>query len=82
MAAAGGASRRAMPVLAFAYLAGGWALARAYPRSARVWLLGVVVLGTVYGLGQMLRGAHYPSHTMWTGWMCWAVTLAAARWRR
>lgn len=69
---------------AFAYLAGGWALARAYPRAARAWVLACVGLGVVYGLGQMLRGAHYPSHTMWTGWICWAVTVAAAqaaRWR-
>jgi len=63
---------------AFAYLAGGWALARAYPRAARAWLLAFVLLGVVYGVGQMLRGAHYPSHTMWTAWICWAVTLAAA----
>lgn len=63
---------------AFAYLAGGWALARAYPRAARAWWATVVVLGVVYGLGQMVRGAHYPSHTMWTGWICWAVTVVAA----
>ena len=63
---------------AFAYLAGGWALARAYPRIARAWLLAAVGLGIVYGIGQMARGAHYPSHTMWTGWLCWAVTVAAA----
>lgn len=62
---------------AFAFLSGGWVLARAYPRLARAWLVTVVVLGTVYGIGQMLRGAHYPSHTMWTGWICWAVTVAA-----
>ncbi|HEY8878554.1 MAG TPA: phosphatase PAP2 family protein [Roseateles sp.] len=62
---------------AFAYLAGGWALARAYPRAARAWLLACVSLGVVYGIGQMVRGAHYPSHTMWTGWICWAVTVAA-----
>jgi membrane-associated PAP2 superfamily phosphatase len=67
---------------AFAYLAGGWALARAYPRAARVWWAVVVVLGFVYGLGQMVRGAHYPSHTMWTGWICWATTVAATRWLR
>lgn len=65
---------------AFGYLAGGWALARAYPRAARGWLVGAIVLGAIYGLGQMLRGAHFPSHTMWTGWICWAATLAAARW--
>lgn len=63
---------------AFAYLAGGWALARAYPRAAHVWLLTCLGLGLFYGLGQMVRGAHYPSHTLWTGWICWAVTLAAA----
>lgn len=63
---------------AFAYLAGGWALARAYPRAAQAWLAAVVLLGVVYGLGQMVRGAHYPSHTMWTGWICWAVTVGAS----
>ncbi|WP_422018498.1 phosphatase PAP2 family protein [Roseateles sp.] len=67
---------------AFAYLAGGWALARAYPRTARAWWAMVVVLGFVYGLGQMVRGAHYPSHTLWTGWICWATTVVATRWLR
>lgn len=64
---------------AFAFLGGGWALARAYPRAARAWLVAVVALGSVYGVGQMLRGAHYPSHTMWTAWICWAATAAAMR---
>ncbi|TXI19057.1 MAG: phosphatase PAP2 family protein [Roseateles sp.] len=64
---------------AFAYLAGAWALARAYPRAARAWGVAVVVLGVIYGLGQMVRGAHYPSHTMWTGWLCWAATVLAAQ---
>lgn len=66
---------------AFAFLSGAWVLGRAYPRAAQAWLGGVIVLGVVYGLGQMLRGAHYPSHTMWTGWICWAVTVVAMRWR-
>lgn len=64
---------------AFGFLAGYWALARAYPRAARAWLGGVLVLGLIYGVGQMLRGAHYPSHTLWTGWICWALCLAASR---
>ena len=64
---------------AFAYLAGAWALARAYPRAARAWGVTVVVLGVIYGLGQMVRGAHYPSHTMWTGWLYWAATVLAAQ---
>ncbi|MCF8207367.1 MAG: phosphatase PAP2 family protein [Methylotenera sp.] len=62
---------------AFAFLCGGWVLARAYPRLARAWLCGVIGLGVVYGLGQMVRGAHYPSHTMWTAWICWAVTVGS-----
>ncbi len=61
---------------AFAFLSGGWVLARAYPRLGRAWVAAVIGLGVVYGLGQMLRGAHYPSHTMWTAWICWAVTAA------
>ncbi|HEY9108309.1 MAG TPA: phosphatase PAP2 family protein [Roseateles sp.] len=66
---------------AFAFLSGGWVLARAYPRLARAWLVGVISLGAVYGIGQMLRGAHYPSHTLWTGWICWALTVAALQLR-
>ena len=64
---------------AFAFLGGGWVLARAYPRLARVWLASVLALGLLYGVGQTLRGAHYPSHTLWTAWICWAVTVAAAQ---
>ena len=43
---------------AIAVLSGVWVLARAYPRLARAWLGTVVSLGIVYGIGQMLRGAH------------------------
>ena len=24
---------------------------------------------------QTLRGAHYPSHTFWTGFICWGVAV-------
>ncbi|NCT84224.1 MAG: phosphatase PAP2 family protein [Comamonadaceae bacterium] len=64
---------------AFAFLGGAWVLARAYPRLAQAWLAGVIVLGVVFGTGQMLRGAHYPSHTMWTAWICWAITFAVVQ---
>ena len=26
---------------------------------------------------QVVRGAHYVSHSLWTGWLCWALTLAS-----
>lgn len=54
------------------------------PARARLWLLGVVLAGLLFGLAQLVRGAHYPSHTLWTAWVC-GVVLAAAdagrRWR-
>lgn len=49
------------------------------PRRARTWLALVAAAGLVFGGAQLLRGAHYPSHTLWTAWLCWAIHLAAAR---
>jgi membrane-associated PAP2 superfamily phosphatase len=62
---------------AFAFLAGYFALRERHPVAARRWLLGILGLGFVLGLGQTLRGAHYPSHTLWTGWICLALTIAS-----
>lgn len=42
-------------------------------RTGRRWLVFLVVVGLVFGLTQTLRGAHYPSHTLWTAWICWTV---------
>ncbi|MBP9905085.1 MAG: phosphatase PAP2 family protein [Rhodoferax sp.] len=39
-------------------------------------LLGVLLVGLLLGATQTLRGAHYPSHTLWTGLVCWLVSLA------
>jgi membrane-associated PAP2 superfamily phosphatase len=49
------------------------------PRRARGWLALVVAAGLAFGGAQLLRGAHYPSHTLWTAWLCWAIHVAAAR---
>lgn len=38
-------------------------------------LISVFALGVVLGGVQTLRGAHYPSHTLWTGMMCWCIAL-------
>lgn len=32
--------------------------------------------GLVFGMAQTLRGAHYPSHTLWTACICWTVGVA------
>jgi len=64
---------------AFAFLSGFFALRRAYPGWARAWLIGVVIMGTLFGWAQMARGAHYASHTLWTAWICWSACAVAAR---
>ena len=46
---------------------------------ARAWLGAVLVAGLVFGLAQLARGAHYPSHTLWSAWLCWALCVAASR---
>jgi len=38
-------------------------------------LSGVLLLGIVLGAVQTLRGAHFPSHTLWTGFLCWSVAV-------
>lgn len=38
-------------------------------------LAAVLLAGAVLGAAQTLRGAHYPSHTLWTALICWAVAL-------
>jgi len=62
---------------AFAFLAGYFALRERHPVAARRWLAGVVGMGLVFSLGQTLRGAHYVSHTLWTAWICLALTVAS-----
>jgi membrane-associated PAP2 superfamily phosphatase len=44
-------------------------------RRGRTLLMGVLVLGFILGMTQTVRGAHYPSHTLWTGLICWAVAV-------
>lgn len=63
---------------AFAFFSGYFALRQAYPVAARRWLAGALLLGVVFGWAQMARGAHYPSHAMWTAWFCWAICAAWA----
>lgn len=64
---------------AFAFFAGFFALHRAYPRAARAFLVVLLICGACYGWAQMVRGAHYASHTMWTMWICGAVTTLSAQ---
>lgn len=39
-------------------------------------LIGGLALGTVMGAVQMMRGAHFLSHNLWTLWVVWAACFA------
>lgn len=69
----GGHASSALAFLALA-LPGLAALPGSKHRQTAMRLLAVVLLaGAVLGTVQTLRGAHYPSHTLWTGWVCWVL---------
>ena len=67
---------------AFAFLGGWFVLREHQPRAARLWLAGVLLCGLLFGGAQFLRGAHFPSHTLWTGWLCWTLSAALLSRRR
>jgi membrane-associated PAP2 superfamily phosphatase len=61
----------------FAFLGGWFALRKDLPRLARWWLAAALAAGLVLGLSQQLRGAHFMSHTLWSGWICWVLVWLA-----
>jgi membrane-associated PAP2 superfamily phosphatase len=67
--------------VAFAFFSGYFALRDSHRRAAHAWLVTVFIIGSTFGWGQMARGAHFASHTLWTAWLCWVIctTLAPGR---
>lgn len=55
----------------FAFIGGYFALQRSQPRAARICLAASLAAGLVLGAAQQARGAHFMSHTLWSGWLCW-----------
>ena len=70
----------------FAFIGGFFAFRHGLPRTARRWLIGAMLVGFLLGFAQQVRGAHYMSHTLWTAWICLALTLVShhawRHWRR
>ncbi|MBI5277173.1 MAG: phosphatase PAP2 family protein [Burkholderiales bacterium] len=66
----------------FAFLGGWFAWRDSDSVMAAAWLAAAVLAGLGLGLVQQWRGAHFMSHTLWTGWLCWCVAYAASfvRW--
>lgn len=57
----------------FAFLGGYFALRHDFPSGARLWLTASIAAGLTLGIAQQMRGAHFMSHTLWTGLICWCV---------
>jgi membrane-associated PAP2 superfamily phosphatase len=63
---------------AFAWFSGGFALRHSFPKLARNWTWGVLAVGLLLGGVQMLRGAHYVSHTLWAACLCWMACVVVS----
>ena len=59
----------------FVFMSGYFVWGKRDPLLARRWLVAGLLAGCVLGVSQQMRGAHYLSHTVWTGWICWTVAL-------
>lgn len=60
-------------VSAFAFFSLVFLMAPFQRRLAGIWAMVVVVFGLLFGIVQMARGAHYLSHVLWSGWLCWCL---------
>lgn len=64
-------------VAAFAFLVPVLAWRRTRPAAARWGLVAVGLAGALFGAIQVMRGAHYVSHVLWSAWLCAALAVAA-----
>lgn len=62
----------------FMWLAGGLALHTHSPRLARRVIVGALILGLLMGLTRQAQGGHFLSHTLWSAWLAWAISLGLA----
>jgi len=60
---------------AFCFLPGYFILRPVARGAARRWLWATLAAGAVLTMVQVVRGAHYVSHSLWTGWCCCALTV-------
>ena len=56
-------------------MAGFFVFRLSQPKRAYFFLIAGVILGFAMGWAQMMRGAHFLSHNLWTGWIIWFVNV-------
>lgn len=66
----------------FAFVGGWFVFREVAPVLARRWLVVALAAGLLLGLSQQWRGAHFMSHTLWSGWLCWCLAWALDGLRR
>lgn len=59
----------------FALLAGYFVFRLSDPKRAYFFLISGMILGFAMGWAQMMRGAHFLSHNLWTGWIIWSINV-------
>lgn len=59
----------------FSLLVGYFVFRLSDPPRARFYLIASIILGFAMGWAQMMRGAHFISHNLWTGWIIWALNV-------
>jgi membrane-associated PAP2 superfamily phosphatase len=60
----------------FSFVGGYFAFRRSDSLVAQAWLIAAVAAGLLLGLAQQWRGAHFASHTLWSGVVCWCCAYA------
>jgi membrane-associated PAP2 superfamily phosphatase len=66
----------AHPLTGYAWLGLGFSVYPLARRAARrVWFV-AFTLGSLFGVVQILRGAHFLSHVLWSAWVVWVVNVA------
>ena len=57
-------------------MTGFFAFRKAAPKRAYFYLGAGLILGFAMGWAQMMRGAHFLSHNLWTAWVVWCCNVA------
>lgn len=63
----------------FSLLSGFFVFRKSHTKLAYFFLFIGLVLGFIMGWGQMMRGAHFLSHNLWTAWVIFAFNLVLYR---
>ena len=64
-------------VAAFAFLPLYFQWRPSHPWRAHSLLVATLAAGALFGWAQLARGAHFPSHTLWSAWLCWTIGALA-----